>query len=39
MAYDNTDPRSLLAGAKAPPPVIDYAEAALGRLDAKGIEA
>src|SRR3546814_8207770 len=27
MAYDNTDPRSLLAGAKAPPPVIDYADA------------
>src|SRR3546814_20572334 len=28
MAYDNTDPRSLLAGAKAQPPVIDYADAA-----------
>src|SRR3546814_8526427 len=27
MAYDNTDPRSLLAGAKASPPVIDYADA------------
>lgn len=26
MAYDNTDPRSLLASAKAPPPVIDYAD-------------
>src|SRR3546814_14207509 len=27
MDYDKTDPRSLLAGAKAPPPVIDYADA------------